>query len=186
MRLKGRITDWNDDRGFGFIIPSEGNGKVFLHVSALARGQPRPSGHELVTYDLVPGPTKGPRARNVVYVGPRRGPGNLEKHRAPRTPRTRRRDEPGSILRLLFPLILLGGLGLFGWEQYARIRADAPTSGDAAPRLGNTTGFRCEGKRRCREMVSCEEARFYLQHCPSVEIDGDGDGIPCERQWCGH
>jgi hypothetical protein len=34
-------------------------------------------------------------------------------------------------------------------------------------------------------MTSCDEAIFYLTNCPGVEIDGDGDGIPCERQWCG-
>ena len=44
--------------------------------------------------------------------------------------------------------------------------------------------FRCEGKTRCHEMHSCEEATFYLKNCPGVKIDGDGDGIPCERTLC--
>jgi len=35
-------------------------------------------------------------------------------------------------------------------------------------------------------MVSCEEAMFYLKNCPNVEIDGDGDGVPCEKELCGH
>jgi excalibur calcium-binding domain-containing protein len=26
--------------------------------------------------------------------------------------------------------------------------------------------------------------KFYLDHCPGVQIDGDNDGIPCESQWC--
>jgi hypothetical protein len=33
-------------------------------------------------------------------------------------------------------------------------------------------------------MRSCGEARFFLDHCPGVQMDGDGDGIPCEQQWC--
>lgn len=45
--------------------------------------------------------------------------------------------------------------------------------------------FHCDGKVRCHEMKSCEEARYYLAHCPNVEIDGDGDGRPCEEM-CGH
>jgi hypothetical protein len=49
----------------------------------------------------------------------------------------------------------------------------------------STEKFHCEGKVRCHEMVSCEEADFYLAHCPNVEIDGDGDGRPCEDM-CGH
>lgn len=41
------------------------------------------------------------------------------------------------------------------------------------------TSFRCAGKRYCREMKSCAEARFYLEHCGLDRIDGDGDGVPC-------
>lgn len=43
---------------------------------------------------------------------------------------------------------------------------------------------RCDGRRHCSQMRSCDEARHFLQHCPGVEMDGDGDGIPCEQQWC--
>lgn len=38
----------------------------------------------------------------------------------------------------------------------------------------------------CSEMASCEEAKFYQSNCPGTIIDGDGDGVPCESQWCGH
>ncbi|MCF9465553.1 cold shock domain-containing protein [Vibrio parahaemolyticus] len=38
----------------------------------------------------------------------------------------------------------------------------------------------------CSEMVSCNEAKFYLSNCPNVKIDGDNDGIPCESQFCGN
>jgi hypothetical protein len=40
-------------------------------------------------------------------------------------------------------------------------------------------------------MTSCDEAYFFLQNCPGVKMDGQkggagrGDGVPCERQWCG-
>jgi hypothetical protein len=44
--------------------------------------------------------------------------------------------------------------------------------------------YRCDGRRRCPQMTSCEEAKFFLANCPGVEMDGDHDGIPCERQWC--
>jgi hypothetical protein len=47
-----------------------------------------------------------------------------------------------------------------------------------------TSSFSCQGKTTCGEMASCAEATYYLQHCPNVTIDGDGDGIPCESQWC--
>jgi hypothetical protein len=34
-------------------------------------------------------------------------------------------------------------------------------------------------------MTSCDEARYFLANCPGVKMDGNGDGIPCEQQWCG-
>ncbi len=46
--------------------------------------------------------------------------------------------------------------------------------------------FQCAGKTHCNEMTSCDEAMFYLKNCPGTLADGDGDGIPCEDQWCGH
>ncbi|MCK6421925.1 MAG: excalibur calcium-binding domain-containing protein [Aquabacterium sp.] len=35
-------------------------------------------------------------------------------------------------------------------------------------------------------MRSCDEAKFFLAHCPGVKMDGDRDGVPCESQWCSH
>ena len=51
MRVKGRITDWNDLRGFGFVSPLEGGERVFVHVSALPTGS-RPTRGEFVSYTL--------------------------------------------------------------------------------------------------------------------------------------
>lgn len=35
--------------------------------------------------------------------------------------------------------------------------------------------FDCGAKRKCGEMVSCEEARFYLEECGFARLDRDGD-----------
>ena len=44
---------------------------------------------------------------------------------------------------------------------------------------GNVT--RCGTKRYCREMASCEEALHYLKNCGLKQLDGDSDGVPCEK-----
>lgn len=44
--------------------------------------------------------------------------------------------------------------------------------------------FKCDGRTRCTQMTSCEEAKFFITHCPNTKMDGDKDGIPCEDQWC--
>ena len=67
-RQRGRITEWRDDNGFGFITPSAGGRRLFFHVSALQQRHQRPLGNELVTFE----PTlnaRGPVAVDVAYVG---------------------------------------------------------------------------------------------------------------------
>jgi endonuclease YncB( thermonuclease family) len=43
-----------------------------------------------------------------------------------------------------------------------------------------SSGYRCGSKRCCRQMVSCEEARYYMSTCGISSLDGDHDGTPCE------
>ena len=54
----------------------------------------------------------------------------------------------------------------------------------AVDRQTATPHARCDGRTRCTQMTSCGEARYFLANCPGVQMDGDGDGIPCESQWC--
>lgn len=62
--------------------------------------------------------------------------------------------------------------------------AKAATAAPAATAPA-ASAYRCDGRTRCSQMRSCEEATWFLRHCPGVQIDGNGDGVPCERQWCG-
>jgi len=43
--------------------------------------------------------------------------------------------------------------------------------------------FRCDGREHCSQMHSYEEAKYFITHCPNTKMDGDNDGIPCERQF---
>jgi len=58
------------------------------------------------------------------------------------------------------------------WDWRARARETAPPTSER--------DSSCGGKRYCREMRSCAEARFYMTQCGVTTLDGDGDGIPCE------
>ncbi|WP_276202268.1 excalibur calcium-binding domain-containing protein [Rheinheimera baltica] len=49
--------------------------------------------------------------------------------------------------------------------------------------MANASQFRCDGRQHCSEMNSYEEAVFFLRNCPDTKMDGDGDGVPCERQF---
>ena len=62
-------------------------------------------------------------------------------------------------------------------EKQGPVSAAAPDS----PAVGSA---RCDGRVHCSQMTSCAEAKYFLSHCPGVKMDGDGNGIPCEKQWC--
>jgi uncharacterized membrane protein YsdA (DUF1294 family)/cold shock CspA family protein len=70
MRQQGVLSDWNDDRGFGFITPAGGGDRVFVHVSEFPRGR-RPTSHDVVTYALARDARNRVRASQVEYVAPR-------------------------------------------------------------------------------------------------------------------
>jgi cold shock CspA family protein len=96
----------------------------------------------------------------------------------------------------IISVLLFIGLGIYGVSQFNKITANAsepvPTQLqlDANPLNQSSVqkleaSFQCEsGKTHCSHMQSCEEATFYLKNCPTTQMDGDGDGIPCERQHC--
>jgi uncharacterized membrane protein YsdA (DUF1294 family)/cold shock CspA family protein len=72
MRHQGRIAKWNDERGFGFISPTEGVGSVFVHISSFPSSDRRPSVNETVSYTLAFDSHGRPRANDVRFlVGPR-------------------------------------------------------------------------------------------------------------------
>lgn len=52
MRYQGRLHDWNDDKGFGFVTPNGGGDRAFVHIKAFARSSRRPVNGDVVTYAL--------------------------------------------------------------------------------------------------------------------------------------
>ncbi len=69
----------------------------------------------------------------------------------------------------------------------ASVSAAAPASAPGKARPATPTmssAFHCDGRRFCSQMTSCAEAKYFFAHCPAVVMDGDGDGVPCEQQWC--
>ena len=67
----------------------------------------------------------------------------------------------------------------------ASAAAAAPTPREVVPAApAGTSSFNCDGRKYCSQMRSCEEAKYFLANCPGTKMDGDRNGIPCEKQWC--
>ncbi|KAA2211355.1 thermonuclease family protein [Teichococcus oryzae] len=66
------------------------------------------------------------------------------------------------------------------WRRQGPTSQPAPAPLPLASAAAGSAAFSCGGKRYCREMSSCAEARFHLQQCGLSRLDGDRDGVPCE------
>jgi uncharacterized membrane protein YsdA (DUF1294 family)/cold shock CspA family protein len=83
MRLAGRITDWNDEKGYGFVVPNGGGERASLHIRSFPRGSRRPVTGDMVSY--LPGKDAQGRlqAREVRHAGqrpePERSPSRLPR-----------------------------------------------------------------------------------------------------------
>jgi cold shock CspA family protein len=191
VRLQGKITDWRADRGFGFITPNGGGKNVFLHISAIRRDSGRPVVGDIVTYVVAQGP-KGPKADDVAIV---------------RIERESSRSEGsswGGAIRLAISLGFAVFVGVMGFNAYKRAQlasqpaispeqtttVSKPQPSGAQPlsrQLDTGTAssrFKCDGRTHCSQMTSCDEAKFFLNNCPGTNMDGNRDGVPCEKQWC--
>ena len=62
MRYQGRLIEWNDERGFGFIEPNGGGERVFLHIKAVRGAKARPALGQAFNYTLGTDERGRPRA----------------------------------------------------------------------------------------------------------------------------
>jgi cold shock CspA family protein len=175
MRTHGTLIKWNDDRGFGFVSLPQSHEEIFVHISAFPRDGVRPRIGETVYFEVRVAPDGRKRAEAVERPSARRA---AESHRGPARVRQRRAIGP-----LLTGATVLA-LGYVGYSAYSS-RQDSLAPPSISP-VAKTTGqtFRCDGRTHCSQMTSCAEAEYFLKHCPGVQMDGNGDGEPCEQQWC--
>jgi cold shock CspA family protein len=174
MRTHGTLVKWNDDRGFGFVALPQSHEEVFVHISAFPRDGLRPRVGEIVSFEVRVGSDGRKRAEAIERPG-----GRKASQRRSTSPRTTRRSVVGSLLAGIAVL----AVGFVAYDTH--VSRQSGFTSPSSP-MTETTGqtFRCDGRAHCSQMTSCAEARHFLKHCPGVQMDGDGDGEPCEQQWC--
>lgn len=71
MRLVGRISSWNEDKGYGFVVPHDGGDRAFVHVKAFQFGSRRPVECDLISYAIAKDSRGRTNAVDVRYAGQR-------------------------------------------------------------------------------------------------------------------
>lgn len=69
MRTKGKITSWNDEKGYGFVSSLSGGKRVFIHVSAFNNRNRRPEVGQVVTYGISSDEQGRPCAATATLAG---------------------------------------------------------------------------------------------------------------------
>lgn len=201
MRCDGVLAKWNDERGFGFIKPRLGGAEVFVHISEFPKDGQRPCVGERVSFEVTVDRAGKKKARQVQCLDRRhRASDSYQDWQA-----VSLRARTGTLLRWLRNLGLVAVFALLcavaytqfsdyrqwgslAWrditKQFSAILAPASSPAPQAKPSVNTSRFRCDGRTYCSQMTSCEEATFFINNCPGTKMDGNGDGIPCEQQWC--
>lgn len=195
----GILVRWQDEKGFGFIKPEAANGKdLFIHISELKHMARKPQVGDAIQYRTQQQADGKFKAINASIEG-------VAVISASATTRRKNNSNPGSKSQspktrsssvILIPLIVCLALAAIGFKRYEALTAtpvltnenveqmsfNLPTQNSA---LHSKQNFHCEtGKEYCSQMRSCAEATFYINNCPNTKMDGNHDGVPCERQWC--
>jgi CspA family cold shock protein len=69
-RQTGKVKFFNNEKGFGFIMPDDGTKDVFVHVSAVqASGLPGLNEGQAISFEVEPDKKgKGPKAVNLQLI----------------------------------------------------------------------------------------------------------------------
>lgn len=187
MRIEGTLKKWNDERGFGFILPKHGGQEVFVHISSFPRDGRRPVVDERLFFEVALG--RDGKKQAIKLARPERATAFGRPSPTDHQHATRR----GGLLGGAVMLALLAALGFYGHSEWSGRRAallrnasanDSPTDASAPTAPQAVITARCDARTHCSQMTSCAEAKFFLKNCPGVQMDGNRDGVPCEQQWC--
>lgn len=188
---QGKLKHWDDDKGFGFI--EQRNGKdIFIHISSLKRMSRRPVVGDIIHYQIHTEKNGKNRAVNAKIEGVSES--QLRLKEKTKMKKTKKNKTTYGLVYKVFIFIFLGLVSLIIYNKFfSHVPAQNsieplsfPTQNPIEPLSfpKKEANYSCSGKVYCSEMTSCEEATFYQNNCSGTKMDGDGDGIPCERQWC--
>lgn len=193
MFTEGIVKTYNTDRGFGFIQCDDNRKDIFFHISDFPNKHQLPRiGEKLKFYvDLS---DRKPRAKNIIRLEMK----SAQPDSSGRAQSTKRKAQKNkgfnlvnffigaAIVAIFISVFVPFVSGIYTREKLKREPVNSPESMRISSKSSSnnpTSNYRCDGRTHCSQMKSYEEAVYFINNCPGTEMDGDGDGEPCERQF---
>lgn len=169
---RGKLTKWDNTKGFGFIKTPELSNDTFIHISALKHMSRKPKQGDFIHFDVEQHQGKN-RATNARIEGVKTN-SSFEFSKSYKPHSGNKIIYAAVIVAITaftFQRINLGNSNQTPQKQFTTV----PTKSKS------TQHFTCDGRQHCSQMTSRAEAEFFTKHCPNTKMDGDNDGIPCEN-----
>jgi len=114
MKFQGRLSEWQDSKGFGFVQPNGGGERSFVHISEFENASRRPIAGDLIIYQQIVG-QKGSEATNIQLASDRK------KKQQPDNPKKRNRIGNGylTLARLVTPVFVLALIAAAWFDKVA-------------------------------------------------------------------
>lgn len=195
--ITGQLKTWNPDKGFGFIRPINGGQDIFIHISDYPKTGGAPKLGETLSFQIA----LNNEGKKKAICAQRPGIKSITANKS--RSQTSAENQKSSFFDRLISWGIIVLIAVIGYKflipkitaqnQAPVVLENSPTVATRNPApipLSNTSAvttpssFKCDGRTQCAQMTSCSEAKYFIQHCPNTKMDGDGDGIPCESQWC--
>jgi uncharacterized membrane protein YsdA (DUF1294 family)/cold shock CspA family protein len=68
MRFQGKISDWNDEKGYGFVEPNGGGTRAFVHIKSFTDLPRRPINGDIIIYETTTDEKNRIQASNISFT----------------------------------------------------------------------------------------------------------------------
>jgi cold shock CspA family protein len=127
MRYSGTLESWQDDRGFGFIAPTDGGTKLFVHISQFGQDGTRPTIGEKLSYEI--GQRQNGQLQAVKVIRKAIGISGPQSRPAPPKPRKEGRSFVSQFILLLLTVMT----GAYAYREFRSTAAHGAGMATAAP-----------------------------------------------------
>lgn len=189
MFVEGKIRSYNTDRGFGFIDILGEKKDLFFHINDMPNKHIEPKVGEQLRFSIAHDSGKL-KADHIIRLDVKieqvrhtpQSRAQISQNRV--STRVKQKEATGNFTTIIGLIIILGlGYAVYG-KYLAWKNSNSPEmiEPERVVQKVPEPQFTCDGREHCSQMGSYEEAVFFIRNCPNTKMDGDRDGIPCERQ----